>query len=358
MEQVKKNRPNIKKRIIWGVALFVLIFCAVSMIAVKLIFNDTFGRGEMSEYTTSLRYADVREDYPRRPMEFYSGENRLQAYVYGEDNDKGLVVMSHGMGGGHEGYIPDITWFVDHGWRVFAFDNTGSCESEGESIVGLVQSALDLDAALTYIEGNEELSGLERVLYGHSWGGYAVTAVLNFDHDVAASASIAGYSEPVEMAAEWGKNMVGGLIYLEYPFLWLNNKLSFGEYSDMSAVDGINNTDVPVLIVHGDGDDVVKYNGAGIISRKDKIINPNVSYLTLSNEGRNGHNTVFLSQGASEYMSELEERYDELEESFGGELTDEAKAEFFGAVDKHRASEINPELIEAVNSFFEKAVAR
>ena len=47
---------------------------------------------------------------------------------------------------------------VDHGWRVLAYDATGSCESEGEGTVGLVQSALDLDAALTYVENNASLS--------------------------------------------------------------------------------------------------------------------------------------------------------------------------------------------------------
>ena len=183
MERTEKKR-NVKKIVIWAIAVTLILFCVVSMIVVKLIFDDTFSRGEMSPYSTSLRYADVEDRYSRSPREFYSGENRLQAYVYGEENDKGLVVISHGMGGGHEGYMSDICWFVDHGWRVFGFDNTGSCESEGESIVGLVQSALDLDAALTFIEGDTELSELDVFLYGHSWGGYGVAAVLNFDHDV------------------------------------------------------------------------------------------------------------------------------------------------------------------------------
>lgn len=41
-----------------------------------------------------------------------SGENTLRGYIYGENNDKGLIVVSHGIGGGHEGYINEIVWFV------------------------------------------------------------------------------------------------------------------------------------------------------------------------------------------------------------------------------------------------------
>lgn len=356
MEQTEKKR-NVRKIVIWAVVAVLVLFCAGSMVAVKLIFDDTFSRGELSPYAAGLRYADVKDEYSRSPRQFYSGENRLQAYVYGEENDKGLVVISHGMGGGHEGYMTDICWFVDHGWRVFGFDNTGSCESEGDGIVGLVQSALDLDAALTFIEGDSELSKLDVLLYGHSWGGYAVAAVLNFDHDVAAVASIAGYNDPVDMAVEWGKDSMGGFAYLEYPFIWLNNKLIFGSLSDMTAVDGINRVDTPVLVIHGAGDKVVGYDGAGIIAQRDEITNPNVRFLTLDREGSDGHNTVFMSSGAVKYFDEIEKEYDKLEASYDGEVPDEVNEQFFSAVDKKRTSELNPDLIEAVEEFFEEAIA-
>ena len=61
-------------------------------------------------------------------------------------------------------------------------------------MMGMAQSAIDLDAALTYIESNDELNGLPVLLYGHSWGGYAAAAVLGSDHDIKASVSISGYS--------------------------------------------------------------------------------------------------------------------------------------------------------------------
>ncbi len=354
--QTKKKR-NVKKIVLWTVLAVLILFCLVSLIADRYVLNDMFGRAEMSEYTSSLTYADIQDSYSRESVEFYSGENKLQGYVYGGENDKGLIIISHGMGGGHEGYTADIRRFVDHGWRVLGFDNTGCCGSEGDSMVGMVQSALDLDAALDFVESDPELSTLPVCLYGHSWGGYAVTAVLNFDHDIAAVASMAGYDKAVEMEVEWGKDMMGVFIYTQYPFLWLYNKLAFGEYAGLSAVDGINRTDTPVLIVHGDGDTVVRYDGSGIIAKRDKITNPNAQFLTLSGEDNNGHNTIFQSREAVKYVNHLSEEYDALkEEADGEELSDEVKAEFFGKVDKEKANEINPELINAVEEFFQEAL--
>ncbi|MGN1466873.1 MAG: alpha/beta hydrolase family protein [Ruminococcus sp.] len=353
---MKKKHKIIKITAVVLVALTVL-FCIASMVLVKLMFNDNFSRGELDEYTTDLRYSDIEEDYSRTPVNFYSGENKLQGYIYGEDNNKALLVLAHGIGGGHEEYTNVIKWFVDKGYRVFAYDCTGSVESEGEGTMGLSQSAIDLDAALTYIENDAELSKMKKVLLGHSWGGYAVTAGLNFDHDVAASAGIAGYAEPVEMITEWGERILGGFVYAEIPFIWLNNKLIFGDMSDLSAIDGINRTDTPVLIVHGTEDKVIEYNGASIISNKDRITNPNVRYITVSDEKINGHNSIFYSQNAMSYLEELDKQYQPISDKYGDEeVPDEINDEFYAAVDKERANELNEKLFNEINDFYEQAL--
>lgn len=356
MEKPKKKRKALKAFIITLAAL-ILVFCIASMVLVKLMFNDSFGRGELNKYTTDMLYSDIEEDYPRTSVNFYSGDNRLQGYIYGEDNDKALLVFAHGIGGGHEEYTNVIKWFVDKGYTVFAYDCTGSVESEGDGTMGLSQSAIDLDAALTYIESDSRLSQMKKVLLGHSWGGYAVTAGLNFDHDVAASASISGYAEPVEMITEWGERILGGFVYAEIPFIRINNKLIFGDLSDLSAVDGINRTDTPVLIIHGTDDETISYNGASIISKKDKITNPNVQYITVSDENINRHNSIFYSQGAMSYLDEMRKQYDIISDEYGEEeIPDEINDEFYGKIDKEKSNELNEKLFNEINSFYENAL--
>jgi GTP pyrophosphokinase len=53
--------------------------------------------------------------------------------------------------------MKEIVWFVQHGYRVFAADYTGSGSSEGEQTGGLCKTPIDLDVILTYIEQDESL---------------------------------------------------------------------------------------------------------------------------------------------------------------------------------------------------------
>ena len=53
--------------------------------------------------------------------------------------------------------------------------------------------------------------------------------MLNYDHEIAAVASVAGYNTPMEMIMEWAKPNLGVLRYPEYPYVWIYQKLLFGK---------------------------------------------------------------------------------------------------------------------------------
>mgnify|MGYP002513876477 CR=1 FL=1 len=194
-------------------------------------------------------------------------------------------------------------YFVDSGYQVFAYDNTGCYEIEGKNCVGLVQSVIDLDAALTFIEGEERFSELPVLLYGHSWGAYAVTSIFNYDHDITASVSVAGFNDPMTMIMEWGENMMGGFIHVERPYIYIYQRMTFGDKLALTAVDGINNTDTPVLIIHGINDETIGFNSAGTIAYKDEITNPNVQYKICDKPKQDDHNNLFVSVMKEPYIS-------------------------------------------------------
>ena len=73
----------------------------------------------------------MKDGYSRKAVSFQSGNNTLKGYVYGEGNDKGLVVIAPGRATSAEEYLPEALFFVDNGWRVFSFDYTGSFEARG-----------------------------------------------------------------------------------------------------------------------------------------------------------------------------------------------------------------------------------
>ena len=342
--------------VLTGVAVIVVLFSVCSIIVVKAMYDKQFGRADKPKFSGYLTYGDV-DGYGRRVVRFKSGDNTLVGYVYGERNDKGLVVIAHGLGGGAESYMAETLYFVDNGWRVFSFDCTGSYESEGKGTKGLPQSVVDLNSALGYIESDSALKDLPVMLYGHSWGGYAVAAVLNYGHDVAAAASIAGFNAPMEILFERAERMMGSIAHAEYPFLWAYQTMLFGRAARLTAVDGINSADTAVMIIHGDQDTTVSYDRTSIIAHRSEITNPNVVYKTCSDANHDGHRDLFRSKAAVEYSERKNQVYRELYDRYNGSIPDDELADYYADVDKALASEVDTGFMDEINRFFEHGLS-
>ncbi len=304
-------------------------------------------------------YDAYQERYPRRRESFLSGKNRLQAYLYGMENAGGpLLVFAHGIGAGHESYIQEILWMVDHGWRVFAYDATGCCTSEGKGTRGLVQSALDLHAALSYIEGMEEFKSAPICLMGHSWGGYATAAVLGFSHKVTASVSISGYHDPVQMMMQFATATMGKMTVLLYPFAWLDTFMTFGKYVSLSAVRSINKSEIPVMVVQGAGDDLVTPTGASVMAHADQITNPHVVYRIMSDSGQDGHISLFYHKDSLSYIQAFHAAQEELFARYDkNHVPKEARQAFFaGQAHLDEINRPNDALLGEIQAFFEQAI--
>jgi dienelactone hydrolase len=347
-----RKRKALKILFVSLVALL-FFFSVGSMIFAKMFYDGHFQRLDEPKYTGLLRYNDV-SGYDRIVVNFKSGKNTLTGYIYGENNQKGLVVISHGLGYGAEDYLAQTMYFVDHGWRVFAFGNTGTYESQGQSERGLPQSVLDLDAALSYIENNPSLNKLPVMLFGHSWGGYAVAAVLNYSHPITAVVSISGFNSPNELLLEEAKREMGLFGYLEYPFLVKYQSWLFGDNAKLSTVNGINKSDTPVMIIHGTADEEISFNGASIISHQDDITNPNVVYKIASTENHNGHKSLFRSDAAVDYINKVNQEYQALFDRYQGNIPDDVRAQYYANLDKHQTSELDANFMNEINSFFER----
>jgi len=356
MQQGRKLRT--KQAVGLSIVGFILLFSIISMVIVMFIYNGQFPRYDRHDTTVTagLRYEDLEVQYPRSLVSFESGNNRLQGYVYGLDQEQGLVVVAHGIGGGADSYLSQITYFVDQGWRVFAYDATGSFDSEGKTTKGFPQALIDLDAALTYINTQEEFADLPMLLFGHSWGGYAVANLLHYDYEIAGVATVSGANSPIEMIIEQGRRMMGGFINIQYPYLWLYQRILFGETASLNAVDAINGSDVPVLIVHGTEDEFVAYEGSSIISNRISMTKPNVRTLSLSEPGRNGHNNLFRSDAGMDYIDEINLEYRKLYDFYEQNIPYEIKQDFYSQVDRSLAQDINRELMDEIHVFFMESI--
>ena len=343
---------------VFGIIIFAfLLIGAAALLLTHWMMRKRFGRGEYPTHPVADYFYDhYKERYPRRNVSFYSGENRLQGYIYGENNTKGLLVFAHGINSGHESYMQELLWMVDHGWRVFAYDATGSCTSEGWGTRGLIQSALDLHAALIYVEGDETLKHLPICLMGHSWGGYAVAAGLYFDHKVTASASIAGFSDSIQMMISFATATFGRATALLRPFAYLENRFLFGKYATLTAVDGINRANIPVMLLHGTGDELVRYDSTGIVAHKNEIKNPNVVIYPMSKNGQDGHMSIFHNTKSIGEIARINEQLAELQKKYGEDAPTEARRQIYADADLDLYNLPNEKMLSDINAFFEKAL--
>jgi len=228
--------------------------------------------------------------YPREEVWFYSGKNRLQGFIYGMENNKGMVVVSPGIYSYADEYDRIIRYLVDNGWRVFSYNITGVDKSEGDSMRGLSQSVIDLDAALTYVENTGAFSGLPVMLAGYSMGGYAVCAVLNYDrHRVNAVVSFAGFNSTQDVMKEQAVTEIGSIYYLLSPQAMAVEKQLFGDTAKLTAVNGINKSLIPVMLVLCSDDDIVPANTISIYAHRKSITNPLVEIVYLDGEDAFGH---------------------------------------------------------------------
>ena len=170
------------------------------------------------------------------------------------------------------------------------------------------QSVVDLDCVLSYIENLEDYKDEKIFLYGHSWGGFAVCAVNNFEHRVSGIVERSGFNSTNEMifyVVTKRQNKVVATIIK--PFVKTYQFLKFGKYANVTAVNGINAINSPVMIMHSYDDEVVPHE-VGIANYRDEITNINVVFKVY--EDRNHH--VVLKDGSYDYetLREIKEFFD------------------------------------------------
>jgi len=289
-----------------GLMIFLLLLCITAR-----IYEMNFG------YRSNITEEEINEilnQYPkliREKEEILTKENiRLVGYRYNKKENQPIIVFSQGIGTRVIGYINEINYFATNGYTVFAFDNTGCGESEGENIRGLPQSVVDLDCVLTYLENLEPYKNEKIFLYGHSWGGFAVCAVNNFEHRISGIVERSGFNSTSNMihrvVIDRQNKVVANIIN---PFVKIYEFMKFGKYTNATAVGGINSISCPVMIMHSYDDEVVPYE-VSIANCHAKITNPNITLKVY--EDRNHNVTAKEGNYDYEVLKEIKAFFDKV----------------------------------------------
>lgn len=260
-----RNKPRKIAKVITIIFVILLLVMLVGNgILTVFIYNQNFNvRGD--SYEPFMLYVEDFQGLSRTQYEFTSDKGqKLAGYLYEtsdeneSDGPKGVIVLAHGFGGGgHNSYMDVANYFVQNGYYVFAYDATGCDESEGEGVGGFPQGVIDLDHAITFVEGLDKTKDLPICLFGHSWGAYCVSCIPKYHPEVKAIIECSGFNSSAEEFEAQGKEQAGSYIYTMMPYVHLYERYKYGEYSKCNALDGLASTDAKVMVVHSQDDGVV-----------------------------------------------------------------------------------------------------
>lgn len=241
------------------IAILFIVFLVILPIVTMAIYNKTFG-----ERCEERRYESYRvENFEGLEVEECSitanKGHKLAGYKYSRSgkNPKALLVVVHGLCGGHWNYMDICNHFVNKNFAVFAYDATGNGQSEGKKVGGFAQGLCDLDYVLNYVKELPEYKGLSIVLMGHSWGGFCVGNILNFHPDVKAVVAVSGFDTSACLLRQYTEVNIGKVATLLMPYISLYERLTWGKYAGTSACDGFANSDAKVMIIHSLDDPTV-----------------------------------------------------------------------------------------------------
>ena len=297
-----KKKTKIKIVLIALLSIIALMIVGWWAFCIKM-YNDNFNISADS-YEPLMLHVEDYDGLVCTEYSFPSDKGQMLAgYLYSNgENQHAVVIIAHGFGGGgHNSYMDVADYFAKNGYYVFAYDATAMDNSEGESLNGVPQGVIDLDHAISFVESNNDIPDLPIVLFGHSWGGYCVSAVLTYHPEVAAVIECCGFNSSPDMFESGGREQAGSVIYAMRPFIELHERFMFGEYAVNTAMDGFDSTDAPVLIVHSADDNVI-----GIEYGLDKYYerysnNPRFTFIRFEDRG---HNDIFMDPDDA-YVDEL-----------------------------------------------------
>lgn len=302
---MKTKKSTMKKILIIIVFFIIGIIIGGMWTSTVMIYNENFNK-RFESYEPYMYRVDDFEGLERTQYKFQSDKGQmLTGYMYNSDkSEKGVIVLAHGFGsGGHNSYMDVANFFAQNGYYVFAYDATGTDESEGDAVGGLPQGVIDLDHAISFVKQNENYNNLPIMLFGHSWGGYSVCNVLNYHPDVQAVISCSGFNSSAGMFEAEGKNIAGDAVYALMPFVKLHESIKYGEYASNTAMDTFKNLKASVMIVHSENDKKVPIEyGYDIFYDKYKG-DSRFTFIRLNNDDHDHvyHDKTYINEFNAEF---------------------------------------------------------
>lgn len=320
------------------IGLSVLIIVGALWAFSVFIYNENINQRMESYQPLSFKVEDfdglkcTKYNFPSDKGQMLSG-----ALYSAVDDQKGIIILSHGFGSGYNSYLDAINYLAQNGYYVFAYDGTGNDESEGQGVGGFPQGSIDLDYAISFVKESGNFPDLPIGLFGHSWGAYSVCSVLAYHPEIKAVIACSGANKSSDYFEAVGKKQAGDFIYAMMPFIKIHEWIKFGKYANHSAMDGFEASDAAVLLAHSEDDNFIPPEYGYDLFYENYKDDPRFTFLLFKDKGHSD----FFADPKNTYKAE----FDQTLEKWTGSLAYDYKAdENKDRFDKDKAEYIEDKL--------------
>lgn len=186
---------------------------------------------------------------------------RLKAHYVKGENSKKLLIFFHGFKSSYKTDLTNAKQYIDKGYSLLMIEQRAHGGSEGKYITFGVLERFDCKSWVDYAVERFG-SDIEILLVGVSMGASTVmmSASLNLGKNVVGMICDCGFNTPKEEISHCIKHYYHLPSFLLIDVLNLYCKI-FAKFSlsGASSYEALRVSDIPILMVHGDGDDFVPY---------------------------------------------------------------------------------------------------
>ena len=337
------------------ISIAIIVILLIFLLFAKTIMNFA-GVSNRCEGNENLKYLKAKnfDNLNARPIDFKSDKGQtLNGFLYSSakvDTYKALIIFSHGMGAGHLAYTTEINYFAQKGYLVLAYDNTGTCTSEGEKLYGFAQGVIDLKHAIKFVKSREDTKDLPLLLVGHSWGAYSVcnvSAIVD-EADIKGIVAFSPFNSMNKLLRDNAKQRTKMNLSVFSPFFDLINLIRFGKAGILRSCNTIDSNSIPTLIMHGGNDLQVTLRNSPVGLKSRLSNNPNARTVLYESKYHN----VYLAKDAEQYLNDTFAKIATL-----GENSPEAY-EIYQNIDYSLITKEDLTVMETANSFLEECAMK
>ena len=178
---------------------------------------------------------------------------RLHAWWIPTAGPAPVVIVLHGWGGNSGDMLPIAPGLADSGFHSLFLDARRHGQSDFEDFMSMPRFAEDLEAAVGDMLERDDVTAIGVI--GHSVGAAASIYAAANNPAIDAVVAVASFAHPAEMMRE------------NFPFpapvtwalLQVVERMIGHRYDDIAPRSRISDVEVPVMLMHGDEDDVIPF---------------------------------------------------------------------------------------------------